>query len=66
MAVGENLGEHVRAGAGELERVRGQRAGEFVIARQVERAFADLAGDDAGGLGAEGHARVFAEFLDIA
>ena len=49
-----------------LSGTRGERAGEFVIARQVERAFADLAGDDAGGLGAIGHAGVRAKSFEVA
>ena len=65
MAVGERFREHVRPGAGELERARGEAAGEFVIAGQVERTLADFAGDNAGGLRAESHAGVLAECRDI-
>ena len=66
MLIGEHLGQHVRAGTGELERMRGQCASELVIARKVERALADLARDHAGRLGAIGQARVRAEFVKIA
>ena len=40
MAVREYFGEHVRAGAGEFERVSGQGSGQVKIARQIERALA--------------------------
>ena len=66
MAIGEHLGQHVRAGAGELERAGRQGAGELVVARQVERALADFAGDDAGRLRAIRQARIRAEFIEIA
>src|SRR5207247_7998158 len=63
--LGENLGEHVRAGAGEFERVRSQRAGEFEITRQIERAFCDLTGHDPRGLASVCETLIFAKLFDI-
>ena len=66
MTIGENVGEHVRAGAGEFERVRSQRAGEFEITRQIERAFCDLTGHDPRGLASVCETLIFAKLFDIA
>ena len=66
MTVGENLGKHVRAGASEFERVRCQRAGEFEITGEIERAFCDLTGDEARGLASVCEALIFAKLFDIA
>ena len=66
MAIGEDFCQHVRAGSGELDRERGERARELVIAREVERTLADFASDDAGWFGAIGETGVAAETIEIA
>jgi len=64
-AVGENSGEHVRAGAGELEGQFRERADEFIIAEQIQSSFADLLHHHPGGQQAGSRSAVGAEVLKI-
>ena len=66
MAVRDGLGQHVRPGAGELERLRRQLLRELVVGGQVEDAIADFVRDDACGGGAEAHSLVGPERFDVA
>src|SRR5206468_5060242 len=65
VAVEQRLAQQVRAGDGELQRVIGESASPAVIARKVERSFADGAFDDAGNSRAEAHAGKAGEFLEL-
>ena len=66
MAVRDGLGQHMRPGAGELERLGRQLLRELVIGGQVEDAIADFVRDDARGGGAEAHSLVGPERFDVA
>ena len=61
MPVEEHLGQHVRAGEGELEPAAGQLPGAAVIARQVQEPLAQLALHHPGRLRPVAHPRLLSE-----
>jgi hypothetical protein len=61
--VEQRAGQHVRAGDGELEWSARDRGCALAVGEQVERTFAERAGNDTGRLAAESHRVVAGELI---